>query len=136
MTRTTNQNLTDITNIFPFVIKTEEQYNKALSITESLFFKENRNQEEEQALDVWTVLIEMYENQQFSLGSEATPVSILNTLMESQGITQADLVREEIGSSGVVSEIVNNKRTISNKQAKKLAKIFHVSPEVFIYFDY
>jgi hypothetical protein len=32
MTRTTNQNSTDITDIFPFVIKTEEQYNKALSI--------------------------------------------------------------------------------------------------------
>jgi len=80
-----------------------------------------------------TVLIEMYENQQFSPGTEATPVSILNTLMESQGITQADLVREGIGSSGVVSELVNNKRTISNKQAKKLAKIFHVFPEVFIH---
>lgn len=57
----------DISEILPFVIETEEQYNKALSITENLFFKENRTQYEEQILDVWTVLIEMYENQVFSL---------------------------------------------------------------------
>jgi len=127
--------MTPITDIFPFIIKTEEQYEKALSITESLFFKESRTQQEEQALEVWSVLIEMYEEQQFSPGSESIPVSILNTLMESQEITQADLVREGVGSSGVVAEIVHDKRAISNKQAKKLAQVFHVSPEVFIDFD-
>ncbi|MFP4134906.1 MAG: type II toxin-antitoxin system HigA family antitoxin, partial [Halothece sp.] len=122
-------------NIFPFVIKTEQEYEKALSITESLFFKENRTQEEDQALEVWAILIEIYEERQFSPGSESTPVSILNSLMASQGITQANLVQEGVGSSGVVSEIVNNKRTISKKQAKKLAQIFKVSSEIFIDFD-
>ncbi len=135
MTPTTDQNFAYLSDIFPFVIKTEQEYEKALSITENLFFKENRTQEEEQALEVWTILIEIYEERQFSPGSESTPVSILNSLMASQGITQANLVQEGVGSSGVVSEIVNNKRTISKKQAKKLAQIFKVSPEVFIDFD-
>ncbi|MFB6274660.1 MAG: type II toxin-antitoxin system HigA family antitoxin [Halothece sp.] len=122
----------DISEILPFVIETEEQYNKALSITENLFFKENRTQYEEQILDVWTVLIEMYENQVFSPGEASTPVSSLKFLMESQGITQADLVRKGVGSSGVVSEIINGKREISKQQIKKLAEIFHVSSDVFI----
>lgn len=52
--------------------------------------------------------------------------------MESQGITQADLVRKGVGSSGVVSEIINGKREISKQQIKKLAEIFHVSSDVFI----
>lgn len=135
MTPTTDQNPAYLSDIFPFVIKTEQEYEKALSITENLFFKENRTQEEEQALEVWAILIEIYEERQFSPGSESSPISILNSLMASQGITQASLVQEGVGSSGVVSEIVNNKRTISKKQAQKLAQIFKVSPEVFIDFD-
>jgi HTH-type transcriptional regulator/antitoxin HigA len=52
--------------------------------------------------------------------------------MEAQGLIQADLVRAGIGSSGVVSELVNCKREISKQQAKKLAELFHVSPELFL----
>jgi len=119
-------------SILPFVIETEEQYNQALSIYENLFFKEKRSQVEEQMLEVWTVLIEMYENKTLMPGENSTPVSVLKTLMEAKGLSQADLEREGIGSSGVVSEIVNGKRRISKQQAKKLAEIFNVSSEVFI----
>jgi HTH-type transcriptional regulator/antitoxin HigA len=48
-------------------------------------------------------------------------------------LIQADLVRAGIGSSGIVSEIVNGKRQISKKQAKKLAGFFSVSADLFIY---
>jgi HTH-type transcriptional regulator/antitoxin HigA len=44
---------------------------------------------------------------------------------------QADLV-SKVGSSGVVSEIVHGKRSISKTEAKALAEIFRVSPAVFI----
>jgi HTH-type transcriptional regulator / antitoxin HigA len=37
-----------------------------------------------------------------------------------------------IGSSGIVSEVVNGKRSISKSQAKKLGEIFQVSPSLFI----
>ena len=121
-----------IYEILPFVIETEEQYDQALSITESLFFKRNRTKEEEQILDVWTFLIEMYEQKTFAPSSESTPFSILKTLMESRELNQADLVRQGVGSSGVVSEMINGKREISKQQAKKLAEIFKVSSELFI----
>jgi HTH-type transcriptional regulator/antitoxin HigA len=117
----------------PFVIQTEEQYNQALAIAEQLFFKQSPNELEKQILDVWEVLIEIYEEARFQPGSASTPVSILQTLMEARGLIQADLVRAGIGSSGIVSEILNGKRQISKKQAKKLAGFFSVSADLFIY---
>jgi HTH-type transcriptional regulator/antitoxin HigA len=51
--------------------------------------------------------------------------------MEERNLKQVDLVGK-IGSKGVVSEIVNGKRSISKSQAKTLAEIFHVSSSVFI----
>jgi HTH-type transcriptional regulator/antitoxin HigA len=37
-----------------------------------------------------------------------------------------------IGSSGVVSEVVNGKRMISKTQAKALGQYFNLSPSLFI----
>jgi HTH-type transcriptional regulator/antitoxin HigA len=51
--------------------------------------------------------------------------------MAASGTRQADLVGI-IGSSGVVSEIVNGKRTLSKAQAKILADRFKVSLSLFI----
>ncbi len=61
----------------------------------------------------------------------ASPLEVLLHLMEKNEIKQADLVGK-VGSSGVVSEIINGKRGISKAQAKALGEIFHVSPSVFI----
>ena len=51
--------------------------------------------------------------------------------MKSSGTRQADLVGI-IGSSGVVSEVVNGKQTISKAQAKALGEYFKVSANLFI----
>lgn len=45
---------------------------------------------------------------------------------------QEDLVRQGVGSRGVISEIMNGKREISKEQAKKLAAIFKVTADLFI----
>ena len=63
---------------------------------------------------------------------KSTPHEILQHIMESSGILQADLVGI-IGSSGVMSEVVNGKRSISKTQAKALGEHFKVSPSLFIW---
>lgn len=50
--------------------------------------------------------------------------------MEEHGLNQSDL--SEIGSPGVVSEILNGKRELNVRQIRLLAKRFQVSPAVFI----
>ena len=55
---------------------------------------------------------------------------MLRFLMEEHGLTQADLL--EVGSQGVVSEILRGKRELNVRQIRALAKRFHVSPAVFV----
>ncbi|EQA34999.1 DNA-binding helix-turn-helix protein [Leptospira inadai serovar Lyme str. 10] len=50
--------------------------------------------------------------------------------MEENGLTQKDMA--ELGSQGVVSEILNGKRELNIRQIKALGKKFKVSPAVFI----
>jgi len=70
-------------------------------------------------------------NLQFSILAASTPHSILIHLMEERGLRQTDLVGI-IGSRGVVSEVVNGKRPISNAQAKSLGNFFYVDPSLFV----
>lgn len=94
---------------YPFVIEAEESYDRALKIMESLFFKQNRSQLEEQVLAVWVKLIEIYEEEKYGSESEVSPVGALTSLMEARDMIQADLVRAGIGTSGVISEILSGK---------------------------
>jgi HTH-type transcriptional regulator/antitoxin HigA len=75
-------------------------------------------------------LIEAYEAENYPM-EQSPPHEILQHIMESSGTRQADLVGV-IGSSGVVSEVVNGKRSISKAQAKALGDYFKVSPTLFI----
>ncbi|MCU0535843.1 MAG: hypothetical protein MUD14_18300 [Hydrococcus sp. Prado102] len=75
-------------------------------------------------------LIEAYEAENYPM-DESAPHEILQHIMEASGTRQADLVNV-IGSSGVVSEVVNGKRSISKAQAKALGNYFNVSPSLFI----
>ncbi len=60
---------------------------------------------------------------------ESTPINALKYLMEEHGLKQSDL--REIGSQGVVSEILTGKRDLNLDQIKKISKKFHVAPLVF-----
>ena len=51
--------------------------------------------------------------------------------MRENDLKQSDLLHV-FGSSGIASEVVNGKRSISKAQAKKLAEFFKVSVEMFI----
>lgn len=114
----------------PQAIETEEEYNRVLKIAEKLTFNKSKTPEEKVLYKLLVTLIEAYETENYPM-DEATPHEILQHLMESSGIRQADLVGV-IGSSGVVSDVVNGKRSISKAQAKALGDYFEVSSSLFI----
>jgi HTH-type transcriptional regulator / antitoxin HigA len=80
-------------------------------------------------LDTLGTLIHAYEEEHHPLPA-CSGVDILRFLMEEHGLTQSDL--PEIGSQGVVSEILRGKRALNVRQIRALATRFHVSPAVFI----
>ncbi|MCF2150748.1 transcriptional regulator [Desmonostoc muscorum LEGE 12446] len=119
-----------LAEVAPKAIETEEEYDRALAIAERLTFAKNRTPEEQALHKLIVTLIEAYEAQNYPM-DESAPHEILQHIMEASDTRQADLVGI-IGSSGVVSEVVNGKRSISKAQAKALGDYFKVTPSLFI----
>jgi HTH-type transcriptional regulator/antitoxin HigA len=74
-------------------------------------------------------LIKAYEDKHIPEPAQ-DPIGNLKFLMKEHGLKQADL--KELGSQGVVSEILSGKRKLNIRQIKALGKRFNVSPSVFI----
>jgi len=119
-----------LAEIAPRAIETEEEYDRLLAVAERLTFAKNRTPEERALYKLLVTLIEVYEAENYPM-DKPEPHEILQHIMESSGTRQADLVGI-IGSSGVVSEVVNGKRAISKAQAKALGDYFKISPSLFI----
>lgn len=119
-----------LAEIAPRAIETEEEYDRLLAVAERLTFAKNRTPEERALYKLLVTLIEVYETENYPM-DKSEPHEILQHIMESSGTRQADLVGI-IGSSGVVSEVVNGKRAISKAQAKALGDYFKISPSLFI----
>ncbi|HTQ99654.1 MAG TPA: helix-turn-helix domain-containing protein [Candidatus Acidoferrum sp.] len=73
-------------------------------------------------------LIGIYEETKLK-HQQATPAGVMQFLMEQHGLSQKSL--PEIGSQGVVSELLAGKRALNLRQIHLLAKRFNVSPTVF-----
>ena len=127
--------LLDTIQIIPKIIETEAEYEEYLAVTERLIAKKDKRTPEETVLFKLLVkLIEDYEEQTYSLEdwSNLPPHEILQHLLESSGTKQTDLVDVISPSKGLISSIVNGKRSISKEQAKKLAAYFKVNSSLFL----
>ena len=80
-------------------------------------------------VDIVGDLIEDYETEQHPL-PEINGIDALKFLMEQHGLKQSDL--EEIGSQGVVSEILTGKRELNVRQVRALSERFGVSTATFL----
>ena len=80
-------------------------------------------------LDVLADLVEAYENRHHPIGP-VSGLQALKHLMQANDLTQSDL--PEIGSQGVVSEILTGKRDLNVRHIRALAKRFGVPTAVFV----
>jgi HTH-type transcriptional regulator / antitoxin HigA len=119
-----------LAEVVPVAIESESEYERVLKVVEELTFKKNRTTEEKALYKLLVILVEAYETQNYPM-EESAPHEILQHIMEASGTSQADLIGI-IGSSGVVSEVVSGKRSISKAQAKVLSEYFKVLPSLFI----
>jgi HTH-type transcriptional regulator/antitoxin HigA len=120
-----------MTDAKPSTIRTEKENERTLAIVEKLIDKgEAISPEEEKLLKLLARLIEDFEMRYYH-PREATPLEILQHLMESRGAKQSHLW-EVFGSKGIASEVLNGKRGISKTHARALADYFHVPADLFI----
>ena len=80
-------------------------------------------------LDTLGTVVRAYEEEHVTLPTP-TGVETLHYLMTEHGLAQSDL--PEVGSQGVVSEILRGKRKLNMRQVQALAARFIVAPAVFI----
>ena len=90
---------------------------------------DNENHELSPVMETIGKLIENYEDQNFIV-NKSSAIEALKYLMKEHNLKQSDL--KEIGSQGVVSEILTGKRILNIEQIKKISERFHISPLVFI----
>jgi HTH-type transcriptional regulator/antitoxin HigA len=121
-----------VVQVLPTAIQTEEEYEIMLANINELMSRsdESLSVEENRLLETLAILVEAYEDEHYPI-PEAEPNEILKMLMKEHNLKQSDLL-DVFGSSGIASEVVNGKRSISKAQAKKLAERFKVSVELFI----
>ena len=132
-----NTQLENIEKIWPTIKSvfsvphSEKEYNSLVEMLDIIIDEVGNDQEHKLAPVMETIgnLIENYEDQNYKI-KESSPVDTLKYLMQEHGLNQADL--KEIGSQGVVSEILTGKRTLNIEQIKKISNRFNVSPLVFI----
>lgn len=120
--------------VLPSVITNDEELERLTQEIDRLVTKDIKqgslSPEEDKMLKLLSLLVEEYEDEHYPI-PEASPNEVLKFLMEDRELKQKDLVHI-FGSTGITSEVVNGKRSISKAQAKKLAEFFKVSVELFI----
>jgi HTH-type transcriptional regulator/antitoxin HigA len=79
-------------------------------------------------VETLTILVEAYDDAHYPI-AETSGVEMLKFLMEQHGLSQGDL--PEIGSQGVVSEILRGKRELNVHQIAALSKRFGLPADVF-----
>lgn len=110
-----------------------DDYEKLSSLLDNLLdvVGEDESHELMGLIDVISHMISVYDDEHYQLLEEGTGIDALKFLMEQHDLNQNDL-KNEIGSQGVVSEILNGKRQLNVTQIRKLSARFKVSPATFI----
>src|SRR5437660_5175814 len=88
----------------PTPIKSERQHEQYLSVLDKLASKANPTSEEEKYAEVLMTLIEAYEEEYHSI-PDASPVEVLRTLMDANGLRQKDHWRPSARSEEHTSEL-------------------------------
>jgi HTH-type transcriptional regulator/antitoxin HigA len=114
----------------PHVIHNERDHRTYLARAEELLDKKGRSAAENRYLELLSVLIERYEQEHDPIVAP-DPLEALKELMAANGMTQSALARL-LGSSGITSEILSGKRSLSKTHIRKLAEAFNVSTDLFV----
>ena len=112
-------------------IQSEQDYDVALECLNGLIDEVGTDEGHPlySLLDTLGTVVHAWEEQNHPM-PRLEGVEALRFLMEEHDLTQSDL--PEVGSQGVVSEILGGKRALNVRQIRALSERFGVSPAVFV----
>ena len=111
-------------------IDTEEQYERTKALLYALMTQspDEAKHPVNGLIHILGMMIEAYEDTHYAI-PDSSPIEVLKFLMEQHGLTQSEL--SEVGSQGVVSEILRGRRRLNARQIEALSQRFNISPAVF-----
>ena len=110
-------------------IHNEKDYQNALERLEQVF-DSKKGSEQGDELEILSILIDKYENENFPIGMP-DPIEAIKFRMEQMGMKQKDLA-EIVGFKSRVSEILNKKRKLTLEMIRKLNVTLHIPTEVLV----
>jgi HTH-type transcriptional regulator/antitoxin HigA len=111
-------------------IRTESELDRAIAVIDSLVLRDDLDPGEADYLDVLGDLVYKYE----AANHPIRPVSdseMLRFLLDSSGVSQAELAERSRIAASTISEILAGKRRLSRRQIVTLSTLFRLSPAVF-----
>ncbi|MGB5274940.1 MAG: helix-turn-helix domain-containing protein [Flavobacteriaceae bacterium] len=110
-------------------IRNEKDYQNALKRLELIFDAKNGTEQGDE-LEILSILIDRYENENFPIGMP-DPIEAIKFRMEQMGMKQKDLA-EVVGFKSRVSEILSKKRKLTLVMIRKLNTTLHIPTEVLV----
>jgi HTH-type transcriptional regulator / antitoxin HigA len=111
----------------PKVLKTTRDHRAALAHLETLM---NQPKTDEGELELWSLLVEKYEEEHFPIEAP-DPIEAIRFRMEQEELTPADL-QPYLQSKSKVSEVMNRKRPLSLSMIRALHKGLKIPAEVLV----
>ena len=110
-------------------IRNTKDYEKALKRLEQIF-NAKKGTEKGDELEILSILIDKYENEQFPIDLP-DPIEAIKFRMEQMGMKPKDLAKV-LGYKSRVSEILNRKRKLSLNMIRKLNETLLIPTEVLV----
>ncbi len=114
----------------PHLIHSDEELAEYTDALFELTRKPNPTRDEEEAIELLTLLVERYEVRALTLIPDAKPAEVLRFLLDQGGLSQRDIA-SDLGSESTVSLILSGKRRLNRNHIAKLSRRLNVSPAVF-----
>ena len=109
------------------VLKTERDHRAALAYLERLLAQPSPDEPE---LELWSLLVEKYEEAHFPIGTP-DPIEAIRFRMEQSALQPADLI-PYLQSKSKVSEVLNRKRPLSLNMIRALHRGLGIPAEVLV----
>ena len=111
----------------PKVLKTDRDYKAALAHLDALM---DRSSPDEEELELWSLLIEKYEEEHFPI-TAPDAIEAIRFRMEQAGLSPVDL-QPYLQSKSKVSEVMNRKRPLSLSMIRALHRGLQIPAEVLV----
>lgn len=113
----------------PRILQTESEYESALGHIETLMDAEAGSPEERE-LELWSLLVEDYENRHQPVG-DPDPIEAIKFRMDQMGLQQKDL-QPIISAKSKISEVLNRKRPLSLPMIRGFHQLLGIPADVLL----